>query len=144
MLRVLKYCIVCANVLGYTVVPADSVFLCVSLHSVIIPSAEQIAAARRQRSAHRAQREFIPLSKDGQRSRGSTPDHHSRDGDDDEERVDDDEDDEPDDCERRIEFAPRLKSIRERIAEKLGMRGKKGEGVGVETEGRRKATVRCI
>ncbi|XP_067448459.1 GC-rich sequence DNA-binding factor 2 [Thunnus thynnus] len=85
----------------------------------VIPNSKDIKAARRQRRAARAQKEFLPLSKDGQSSAGSTPDHYSREGDDDEDRIDDD-DDEPDDHERRIEFAPRLKSIRERIAEKLG------------------------
>ncbi|GAA6220092.1 GC-rich sequence DNA-binding factor 2-like isoform X1 [Lates japonicus] len=84
---------------------------------VLIPNAEEIEAARRQRRATRAQKEYIPLSRDGRSSAGSTPDHYSRE--DEEDRVDDD-DDEPDDHERRIEFAPRLKSIRERIAEKLG------------------------
>lgn len=103
---------------------------CVYLHlcvcrfviTVVIPNAEEIRAARRQRRSTRAQKEFLPLGRDGQSSAGSTPDHYSRD--DEEDRADDD-DDEPDDHERRIEFAPRLKSIRERIAEKLGMRGSK-------------------
>ena len=90
-------------------------------HLVRIPNAEAIRAAKRQRHAVRSQREYISLGRDGQSSAGSTPDHHSRD--DDEERVHDD-DDEPDDHERRIEFAPRLKSIRERIAEKIGMWGR--------------------
>ncbi|XP_044063706.1 GC-rich sequence DNA-binding factor 2 isoform X2 [Siniperca chuatsi] len=84
---------------------------------VVIPNAEEIKAARRQRRTTRAQKEFISLGRDGQSSAGSTPDHYSRD--DEVDRADDD-DDEPDDHERRIEFAPRLKSIRERIAEKLG------------------------
>lgn len=75
--------------------------------------------AKRQRRAARAQKEFIPLGKDGRSSAGSTPDHCSRG--EEEDRVEDD-DDEPDDHERRIEFAPRMKSIRERIAEKLGTR----------------------
>ncbi|XP_031169909.1 GC-rich sequence DNA-binding factor 2 isoform X1 [Sander lucioperca] len=83
---------------------------------VVIPNAEEIKAARWQRRATRAQKEFISLGRDGHSSAGSTPDHYSRE--DEEDRVDDD--DEPDDHERRIEFAPRLKSIRERIAEKLG------------------------
>ncbi|XP_041835433.1 GC-rich sequence DNA-binding factor 2 [Melanotaenia boesemani] len=83
---------------------------------ILIPNAKEIDAAKRQRRATRAQKEFIPLSKDGQSSAGSTPDHYSREDEDD--RVDDD--DELDDHERRIEFAPRLKSIQERIAEKLG------------------------
>uniref|UniRef100_A0A8C9Y2P2 GC-rich sequence DNA-binding factor 2 n=1 Tax=Sander lucioperca TaxID=283035 RepID=A0A8C9Y2P2_SANLU len=85
---------------------------------VVIPNAEEIKAARWQRRATRAQKEFISLGRDGHSSAGSTPDHYSRE--DEEDRVDDD--DEPDDHERRIEFAPRLKSIRERIAEKLGIR----------------------
>ncbi|KAM9366317.1 intron Large complex component GCFC2 [Symphorus nematophorus] len=84
---------------------------------VVIPNAEEIEAARRKRRATRAQKEFIPLGRDDHSSSGSTPDHYSRE--DDEDR-DVDDDDEPDDHERRIEFAPRLKSIRERIAEKLG------------------------
>lgn len=86
--------------------------------SAVIPKAEEIHAARRQRRAARAQKEFIPLGRDGRSSAGSTPDHYSRD--DEEDRVENDDDDEPDDHERRIEFAPRIKSIRERIAEKLG------------------------
>ncbi|XP_070760735.1 intron Large complex component GCFC2 [Enoplosus armatus] len=83
---------------------------------VVIPNAEAIKAARRQRRTTRAQKEFISLGRDGQSSAGSTPDHYSRDDEDDR----DDDDDELDDHERRVEFAPRLKSIRERIAEKLG------------------------
>uniref|UniRef100_A0A672FWN0 GC-rich sequence DNA-binding factor 2-like n=1 Tax=Salarias fasciatus TaxID=181472 RepID=A0A672FWN0_SALFA len=82
-----------------------------------IPNAEQIEAARRHRSAARAQKEYIPLGRDGHSSAGSTPDRYSKD---DEEERTDEEDDEADDHEKRIEFAPRLKSIRERIAEKLG------------------------
>ncbi|XP_063738662.1 GC-rich sequence DNA-binding factor 2 isoform X2 [Eleginops maclovinus] len=84
---------------------------------VVIPNAKEIKAARWQRRSNRAQKEFLSLGRDGHSSAGSTPDHYSRE--DDEDRVDDD-DDEPDDHEKRIEFAPRLKSIRERIAEKLG------------------------
>lgn len=95
-------------------------YLCVSqlVFTVVIPNAKAIEAARRKRQAARGQKEFISLGRDGHSSAGSTPDHYSRE--DDEDRVDDD--DEPDDHERRIEFAPRLKSIRERIAEKLGMK----------------------
>ncbi|XP_059927848.1 GC-rich sequence DNA-binding factor 2 [Gadus macrocephalus] len=79
---------------------------------VIIPSAKTIKTARRQRQEARSQKDFISLGRDGRSSAGSTPDRRSRDSDRD--------DDEPDDCERRIEFAPRAKSVRERIAEKLG------------------------
>ncbi|KAM6943615.1 intron Large complex component GCFC2 [Xenentodon cancila] len=96
---------------------SDSGSSCSSAKPIVIPNAKEIAAAKRQRHATRTQKEFIPLGRDGRRSAGSTPDHYTRD--DEEDRVDDD-DDEEDDHERRIEFAPRLKSIRERIAEKLG------------------------
>ncbi|XP_075906137.1 intron Large complex component GCFC2 [Nelusetta ayraudi] len=89
-----------------------------SATDIVIPNAEAIQAARRKRSAIRAQKEFIPFSKDGQSSAGSTPDHYSKE--DDEDKIDDDDDNEPDDHERRIEFAPRHKTIKERIAEKLG------------------------
>ncbi|CAN9506940.1 unnamed protein product [Ophioblennius macclurei] len=82
---------------------------------VVIPNAKQINAARRHRRAARAQKEYISLGRDGHSSAGSTPDRYSKD--DEEERID--EDDEADDHQRRIEFAPRLKSIRERIAEKI-------------------------
>lgn len=98
---------------------------CLYLHlfvfTAVVPNAKEIKAARWQRRANRAQKEFISLGRDGHSSAGSTPDHYSRE--DDEDRVDDD-DDEPDDHERRIEFAPRLKSIRERIADKLGMKSR--------------------
>uniref|UniRef100_I3KKD9 GC-rich sequence DNA-binding factor 2 n=1 Tax=Oreochromis niloticus TaxID=8128 RepID=I3KKD9_ORENI len=92
---------------------------------VNIPNAREIEAAKRRRRANRTQKEFIPLSRDGQSSAGSTPDHYSREDEDD--RVDDDN--ELDDHERRIEFAPRMRSIRERIAEKLGMRGRDTEKI---------------
>ncbi|XP_029353309.1 intron Large complex component GCFC2 isoform X2 [Echeneis naucrates] len=98
--------------------PSASSASCSSRSTItpVIPNAEEIQAARRQRRAARARKEFISLDRADQSSAGSTPDHHSRDGE--EDRVEDDDD--PDDHERRIEFAPRLKSIRERIAEKLG------------------------
>lgn len=89
---------------------------------MIISSAKDIQAARRQRRAIRAQKAFIPLDRDGPSSGGSTPNRYNRE--DDEDRIgddNDDDDDEPDDHQRRIEFAPRLKNIRERIAETLGM-----------------------
>lgn len=100
---------------------SSSLHFCV-LHmvsAVIIPSAREIEAARKKRQAHRTQKDFISLGRDGRSSASSTPDHYSRE--DDEDRIEDDDDDEPDDHEKRIEFAPRLKSVRERIAEKLGM-----------------------
>lgn len=95
---------------------SSSASSCSTPEPVIIPNTEEINAARRQRRAARAQKEFISLRTDGQNSSSSSPGHCSREDEDD--LVDDD--DEPDDHERRIEFAPRLKSIRERIAEKLG------------------------
>lgn len=90
---------------------------CSAPKPVIIPNAKDIQAARRQRREARAQKEFISLGRDGQSSPGSTPGRSSRD----DEEEDRDDDDEPDDHERRIEFAPRSKSIKERIAEKLGV-----------------------
>ncbi|XP_061881896.1 GC-rich sequence DNA-binding factor 2 isoform X1 [Entelurus aequoreus] len=89
---------------------------------VVIPNARQIEAAKRQRRTNRAQKEFISLCKDGRSSGGSTPEHYHKEEaeeDDDERVTHDDDDDEADDHEKRIEFAPRLKSVKERIAEKL-------------------------
>ncbi|XP_031702532.1 intron Large complex component GCFC2 [Anarrhichthys ocellatus] len=99
---------------------------------IVIPNAEEIKAARRQRHATRAQKEFISLGRDGHSSAGSTPEHYSRE--DEEERVAADDYEEPDDHERRIEFAPRLKSIRERIAEKLESDGSRSGTDGEEQE----------
>lgn len=93
-------------------------FVAVLSCNAAIPNAEEILAARRKRSAIRAEKEFIALSKDGRSSAGSTPDPYRKE--DDEDRFNDDDDD-PDDYERRIEFAPRHKTIKERIAEKLGI-----------------------
>ncbi|KAM9817226.1 intron Large complex component GCFC2 [Neosynchiropus ocellatus] len=86
---------------------------------VIFPSAKQIEAAKRQRRDFRAQKDFIPVStrKDDNSSASSTPSRYNLEEAD--ERVDDD-DDEPDDHEKRIEFAPRSRTVRERIAETLG------------------------
>ncbi|XP_061621878.1 GC-rich sequence DNA-binding factor 2 isoform X2 [Phyllopteryx taeniolatus] len=93
---------------------------------VVIPNARAIEAAKRQRRNIRAQKDFIPLDKGGRSSSGSTPERYHKEemeeDDDDEDRVDGD-DDEPDDHEKRIEFAPGLKSVKERIAEKLGSVG---------------------
>ncbi|XP_051920087.1 GC-rich sequence DNA-binding factor 2 isoform X1 [Hippocampus zosterae] len=90
---------------------------------VVIPNARMIEAAKRQRRNIRAHKEFIPLDKDGRSSLGSTPEHCLKEEmqeEEDEDRVNDDDDDDPDDHDRRIEFAPRFKSVKERIAEKLG------------------------
>lgn len=80
-------------------------------------SAQDIQEARRQRRAIRAQTDFIPLGQEGHNS-SCTSNHNIRGSD--EDGIDDD-DDKPDDYEHRIAFAPRLKNIRERILEKLGM-----------------------
>ncbi|XP_028293968.1 intron Large complex component GCFC2 isoform X2 [Gouania willdenowi] len=95
--------------------------------AIKIPKREEIEAAKRRRHAARVQKDFIPISKDGQSSAGSSPDHCSRDGADDKDEDEDDDDNEPDDHQKRIEFAPRWKSIRERIAEKLGSDGSLSE-----------------
>ncbi|XP_072320857.1 intron Large complex component GCFC2 isoform X2 [Eucyclogobius newberryi] len=84
---------------------------------VIFPSAKQILAAKRRRRANLSQKEYIALDKGGYSSAASTPERFSTK--DEEEQVEDDSD-EPDDHERRIEFAPQPKSVRERIAEKMG------------------------
>ncbi|KAJ7990975.1 hypothetical protein DPEC_G00292440 [Dallia pectoralis] len=83
---------------------------------VVIPDARRIQAARRQRQQARAQKDYISLGRNGE-TPPRTPDHQDL-----EERSDGncEDDDEPDDHERRIEFAPRSKTIRERIAEKMG------------------------
>lgn len=94
---------------------------------VVIPTAKVIEAARRQRRADRAKKEYIAL--EGNSSASSTPEHLSRK--DEEDQVEDD-DDELDDHEKRIEFAPQSKSIRERIAEKLG--GSDGSLSGTDEE----------
>ncbi|XP_057705742.1 GC-rich sequence DNA-binding factor 2 [Corythoichthys intestinalis] len=92
-----------------------------AVKQIIIPNARAIEAAKRQRRNTRAQKEFIPLDKDGQNSSSSTPErYHKEEMDDNVEDRDDEEDDDEDDHEKRIEFAPRLKSVKERIAEKLG------------------------
>ncbi|KAK7913352.1 hypothetical protein WMY93_013563 [Mugilogobius chulae] len=84
---------------------------------VIIPSAKEIEEAKRRRRANLTKKEYIPLDKDGHSSAASTPERFSTK--DEEEQVEDDSD-EPDDHERRIEFAPQPKTVRERIAEQMG------------------------
>ncbi|KAL0969827.1 hypothetical protein UPYG_G00232800 [Umbra pygmaea] len=82
---------------------------------VVIPDARRIQAARRQRQQARAQKDYISLGRN-EESSPQTPDRQDLN-----ERSDEDDDDEQDDHERRIEFAPRSKTIRERIAEKMGV-----------------------
>ncbi|KAK6307587.1 hypothetical protein J4Q44_G00227350 [Coregonus suidteri] len=81
---------------------------------VVIPDSRRIQAARRQRQKARAQKDYISLGRDGESS-PRNPDHEDL-----EERSDEGDEDKPDDHERRIKFAPRSKTIRERIAEKMG------------------------
>ncbi|KAM6979889.1 intron Large complex component GCFC2 [Aplochiton taeniatus] len=82
---------------------------------VVIPDARKIQAARSQRQRARSQKDYISLGREGHGSPG-TPNSHDRE----KQSDDDDDDDEPDDHQRRIEFAPRPKTIRERIAAKMG------------------------
>lgn len=87
---------------------------------VVIPTAKEIEAARKHRRANRTKKDYIPLDKDDHSSASSTTERFSRKDEEDKVGDDDDDDDDLDDHERRIEFAPKPKSIRERIAEKLG------------------------
>ncbi|KAG9336289.1 hypothetical protein JZ751_002636, partial [Albula glossodonta] len=80
----------------------------------VIPDCKQIHAARRQRREARAQKDYIPLDKE----RESTPLTG--------EEESEAESDETDDHERRIHFAPKPKTLRERIAEEMG--GSESEG----------------
>ncbi|KAI1895690.1 hypothetical protein AGOR_G00108840 [Albula goreensis] len=80
----------------------------------VIPDSRQIHAARRQRREARAQKDYIPLHKE----RESTPLTG--------EEESEAESDETDDHERRIHFAPKPKTLRERIAEEMG--GSESEG----------------
>ncbi|KAM9466322.1 intron Large complex component GCFC2 [Clarias gariepinus] len=82
--------------------------------TVNIPNAEKIRAAKDQRRRARAQRDYIPLEADeendvevGDRVQDESDGEHGS-------------DDEPDDHERRIEFAPKPKTLRERMTEKMG------------------------
>ncbi|XP_036398546.1 GC-rich sequence DNA-binding factor 2 [Megalops cyprinoides] len=83
-----------------------------------IPDARQIRAARRQRREARAQRDYIPLDQ----GRDSTPGA----GEEEEEEDRSEDSDGTDDHQRRIQFAPRPKTLRERITEKIG--GSESEG----------------
>nr|XP_055028167.1 GC-rich sequence DNA-binding factor 2 isoform X1 [Misgurnus anguillicaudatus] len=80
-------------------------------HTVNIPDARKIHAAKEQRRQARARKDYIPLDSPG------TPGSFLE-----EDRSDAEQgsDNEPDDHERRIEFAPKPKTLRERIAEKMG------------------------
>ncbi|XP_066554837.1 intron Large complex component GCFC2 [Amia ocellicauda] len=79
-----------------------------------IPDSRQIQAARKRRQLARTGGDYIPLDTT-QRGRAELRGEE-------EEEVEDSED-EPDDHERRIPFAPKPKSLRQRMAEKMGERG---------------------
>ncbi|XP_035256505.1 GC-rich sequence DNA-binding factor 2 isoform X1 [Anguilla anguilla] len=80
-----------------------------------IPDAKLIRAALRRRREARARKDYIPLAREREGSH-SSEEESERDGADD----DDDDDDEDDDHERRIQFAPKIKTLRERVAEEMG------------------------
>ncbi|XP_023690060.1 intron Large complex component GCFC2 [Paramormyrops kingsleyae] len=82
----------------------------------VIPDARQIRAARKHRRKARTQKDYIPLDGNQGGSSGEGEDEEE----DDDDFVGKHSDDEPDDHQRRIQFAPKSKSIRERIAEKIG------------------------
>ncbi|XP_072545831.1 intron Large complex component GCFC2 isoform X2 [Salminus brasiliensis] len=82
---------------------------------VNVPDAKKIRAVKEQRRRARAQRDYIPLEGDRESTPGSGDKEENQS---DEER---DSDDEPDDHERRIQFAPKSKTVRERMAEKMGI-----------------------
>ncbi|XP_048831327.1 GC-rich sequence DNA-binding factor 2 [Brienomyrus brachyistius] len=86
----------------------------------VIPDARQIRAARKHRRKARTQRDYIPLDGNQGGTSGEGEDEEEDDDDDDDDFVGKYSDDEPDDHQRRIQFAPKSKSIRERIAEKIG------------------------
>lgn len=81
---------------------------------VKIPNAEKIRAAKEQRRRARAQRDYIPLDAD-QDSEAELGDGARDDSD-----KEHGSNDEPDDHERRIQFAPKSKTLREQMTEKMG------------------------
>uniref|UniRef100_A0A8C2E0X1 GC-rich sequence DNA-binding factor 2 n=1 Tax=Cyprinus carpio TaxID=7962 RepID=A0A8C2E0X1_CYPCA len=78
---------------------------------VVIPDAKKINAAKEKRRQARAQQDYISL--DSPRTPGSLQEEDQSNG-------EQDGDSELDDHERRIEFAPKPKTLRERMAEKMG------------------------
>ncbi|KAL6478020.1 hypothetical protein MHYP_G00138550 [Metynnis hypsauchen] len=95
---------------------------------VNIPDAKQIHAAKEQRRRARAQRDYIPLDGDRESSPGSV------DREEDQSDREHDSDDEPDDHERRIQFAPKSKTLREQMAEKMGESESEGSGSDSQVE----------
>ncbi|KAK3537943.1 hypothetical protein QTP70_024539 [Hemibagrus guttatus] len=88
--------------------------------TVNIPNAEKIRAAKEQRRRARAQRDYIPLDTD-EENEAEVGDRLQDESD--RERCSDDE---LDDHERTIQFAPKSKTLRERMTEKMG--GSESEG----------------
>uniref|UniRef100_A0A672KJX6 GC-rich sequence DNA-binding factor 2-like n=1 Tax=Sinocyclocheilus grahami TaxID=75366 RepID=A0A672KJX6_SINGR len=78
---------------------------------VVVPDAKKIHAAKEKRRQARAQQDYISL--DSPRTPGSLQEEDPSNG-------EQDSDNELDDHERRIEFAPKPKTLRERMAEKMG------------------------
>ncbi|KAL1258293.1 hypothetical protein QQF64_011537 [Cirrhinus molitorella] len=78
---------------------------------VVIPDARKIHAAKEKRRQARAQQDYISL--DSPRTPGSLQEEDLSNG-------EQNSDDELDDHERRIEFAPKPKTLRERMTEKMG------------------------
>lgn len=99
MLFVLHYCL---NINALV-----TVIIC----PVIIPDARKIHAAKEKRRQARAQQDYISL--DSPRTPGSLKEDEKSD-------EEQDSDNDLDDHERRIEFAPKPKTLRERMAEKMG------------------------
>lgn len=93
---------------------SDAAYDVVSSTVVNIPNAEKIRAAKEQRRRARAQRDYLPLDADEE------SEAELGDGAPDESDRDHGSDDEPDDHERRIQFAPKPKTLRERMTEKMG------------------------
>lgn len=79
-----------------------------------IPNAEKIRAAKEQRRKARAQRDYIPLDAD-EENEAEVGDRAQ-----DESEKERCSDDELDDHERRIQFAPKSKTLKERMTEKMG------------------------
>jgi len=85
--------------------------LLICIVAVIIPDARNIRAAKEKRRNARGQQDYISL--DSPHTPGSLQEE-------DPSNEEQDSDNDLDDHERRIEFAPKPKTLRERMAEKMG------------------------
>ncbi|XP_063040357.1 GC-rich sequence DNA-binding factor 2 isoform X2 [Engraulis encrasicolus] len=83
-----------------------------------IPSAQRIHAAKAARKHARAPRDYIPL--DGYREGTPGTGEEEEEEDDRDDRVEQDSDNELDDHEHRIDFAPKPRTLKERMAEEMG------------------------